>query len=44
MKKCSYVQYAAKATVAMPKPGNADLNLLNLVNGPVYLHLSLPWC
>lgn len=41
MKKCSYVQYAAKATVAMPNPGKADLKRLNLVNGPVYLHFSL---
>lgn len=37
----SYPQYAAKATVAMPKPGKLPLNRFNRVKGPVYRHASL---
>jgi hypothetical protein len=35
------VQYAANATVAMPKPGKLPLNLLNREKGPLYRHASL---
>ena len=31
-----------KAPRPIPKPGKAPLNLFHLVNGPVYLHASLP--
>jgi len=37
----SYPQYAAKATVAMPKPGKLPLNRFHRVKGPVYRHASL---
>jgi hypothetical protein len=37
----SYPQYAANATVAMPKPGKACLNRFHLVKGPVYRQASL---
>lgn len=39
--KYSYPQYAAKATVAIPKPGKLPLNRFHLEKGPVYLHCSL---
>ena len=38
---CSYTRYPAKATVAIPKPGNNPLNLFALEKGPVYRHASL---
>ena len=41
MKTASYTKYPANATVAIPSPGNARLNRLKRVNGPVDRHCSL---
>ncbi len=41
MKKCSYRQYPAKATVAVPRPGSVPLNLFQREKGPVNLQASL---
>lgn len=34
MKKCSYAQYPANATVAIPRPGKVALNLFHREKGP----------
>jgi hypothetical protein len=41
MKSCSYARYPAKATVAIPRPGNDPRNRLARVNGPEYRQASL---